>query len=224
MMNRQVKAILYTVARVPMAISSRAYRAWFAPTSGTVKVHLGPGQQNYLAGWVNVDANVVSAKLDVWSDLRDALPFRDGTVDAFYSHHVIEHLPDARLPFHLAEMYRCLKPNGMVRIGGPNADTAIRKFLENDHAWFADFPDARNSIGGRFANFVLCRGEHLTILTRSYLEELLAQSGFVEPRVCAPVTETTEPRLFGPEVLSQEFESTPDAPHTLLIEARKPSA
>jgi predicted SAM-dependent methyltransferase len=222
MRSRQAKALYFTVARGAMAISSRVYRAWFAPTSGIVKVHLGPGQRNYIDGWLNVDANIVSAKLDVWSDLRDALPFRDGTVDAIYSHHVIEHLPDARLPFHFAEMYRCLKPNGVIRVAGPNGDTAIRKFLENDHAWFSDFPDAHSSIGGRFVNFILCGGEHLTILTRSYLDEHLTASGFVDIRGCAPVSETTAPELFGPEVLATEFESTPEAPHTLVVEARKP--
>jgi predicted SAM-dependent methyltransferase len=219
MLPRQVKALYFTLARVPMAISGRAYRTWFAPTTGVVKVHLGPGP-HYLPGWVNVDANILTAKLDVWSDLRDSLPFRDRTVDAFYSHHVIEHLPDALLPFHLLEMYRCLKPNGVIRVGGPNGDLAIRKFLENDVAWFSDFPDSHTSIGGRLTNFLLCRGEHLTILTHSYLEELLTTAGFVDVRPCRPITETTAPELFGSDVLARETEK---APETLLVEARKPA-
>ena len=52
---------------------------------------------------------------------------------------VIEHLPD--LPGHFAEMFRALKPGGVFRIGGPNGDSAIRKFVEGDSAWFSDFPD-----------------------------------------------------------------------------------
>jgi hypothetical protein len=56
----------------------------------------------------------------------------------------------------------------VIRVGGPNGDSAIRKFQKNDAAWFSDFPDKRRSIGGKFANFILCRGEHLTILTSSY--------------------------------------------------------
>ncbi len=206
-----------------MAANSRLYRVWRAPRHGTVKVHLGPGQGNYLEGWINVDANIVSARPDVWADLRDALPFRDGTVDVFYSHHVIEHLPDAKLPSHFRELRRCLKPGGLIRIGGPNADMAIQKFIEGDRDWFGERPDRRRSVGGRFARFILCGGEHLTILTRSYLEELLSDAGFERAHVCAPARETTAPELIGPEVLSREYESTPAAPHTLILEARKPA-
>src|SRR6185312_10984546 len=109
MVPRKLKALYYALLQAPMAVSSRTYRVFRAPRTGTVKVHLGPGQRNYLPGWINVDANVVSARPDVWADLRDVLPFRDGTVDVFYSHHMIEHLPDAMIPFHLREMHRCLK-------------------------------------------------------------------------------------------------------------------
>lgn len=222
MIPRSVKSAYYAAARIPMAISSTAYRYLKAPRDGLVRVQLGPGQKNYLANWINVDANIISARPDVWADLRGALPFRTSTVDAFYSHHMIEHLPDTLLPFHIGEMYRCLKPGGMVRVGGPNGDMAIRKFLEGDHDWFGDFPDSRRSLGGRFVNFVLCRGEHLTVLTESYLEELLTDAGFVDLRVCAPVVETTAPHLIGPEVFASEHESTPSAPHTLIVEAYKP--
>jgi predicted SAM-dependent methyltransferase len=222
MLPREIKALYYVAARVPMAVTSRVYRTLFSPRAGTVKVHLGPGQRNYIDGWINVDANVVSSQPDVWADLRDALPFRDGTVDVIYSHHMIEHLPDSALPFHLREMLRCLKPGGVVRIGGPNGDVAMKKFVEGDAAWFGDFPDKRRSVGGRLANFILCRGEHLTILTKSYLEELMLDAGFVEIRSCAAATETTAPHLIQNDVLGKEQESTPDEPHTLIMEARKP--
>lgn len=32
-------------------------------------VQLGPGQKNYIDGWVNVDANFVTAKIDIWADI-----------------------------------------------------------------------------------------------------------------------------------------------------------
>ena len=147
------------------------------PTAGerSREVQLGPGQKNYLPGWVNVDANIFTGKCDVWTDLRNPLPFRDATVNAFYSHHVIEHLPD--LAFHFSEMYRCLKPGGSFRVGGPNGDAAMRKFLEGDASCFIDSRTGAR-IGGRFENFIFCRQEHLTILTYSWLEELAIAAGF----------------------------------------------
>jgi predicted SAM-dependent methyltransferase len=223
MLSRNAKALYYGLARVPMYVSGRVYKNFLAPREGLVRVQLGPGQSNHLSGWYNVDANIFSAKTrpEVWADLRDPLPFRDESVDVFYSHHVIEHLPDSLLPKHMGEMFRCLKKGGRIRIGGPNGDNAVRKFLEGDTAWFSDFPDQRRSVGGRFANFILCRGEHLTILSMSYMEELLQDAGFVDIRQCEP-KRTFASDLVDEHVLSKESESTPETPHTLLVEARRP--
>jgi predicted SAM-dependent methyltransferase len=204
-----------------MRCSAAFYRHFLAPVEGPARVHLGPGHTNYLPGWINVDANVFTGRADVWADLRGPLPFRDESVDLFYSHHVIEHLPDSTLPFHVAEMYRCLKRGGGIRIGGPNADEAMRKCLDNDVEWFSSWPDARRSAGGRFANFILCRGEHLAILTESYLRELLEDAGFVDIQRRVPGSDTGLAPWIDAAVLAKEPEPTPAAPHTLMVEARK---
>lgn len=190
-----------------------------APRRGELKVHLGPGQGKYIDGWVNVDANMFTGKCDVWANLQNPLPFHTGSVDAFYSHHMIEHLPN--IQSHLAEVFRCLKPGGIYRIGGPNGDSAILKFTANDLAWFGDYPDKRKSIGGRFENFVFCRGEHLTILTYSLLEEFMREVGYVDITQSMPVKETNYPKIFN-DCLSKEYESDFSVPHTLIVEAKKP--
>jgi predicted SAM-dependent methyltransferase len=221
MIGRGLKASYYTLFRYPMKLNAFRHRV-FPSHRGNTKVQLGPGQQNYIDGWVNVDANFVTAKIDIWADISCKLPFRDGSVDAFYSHHVIEHLPDQTLPFYFADMFRCLRNGGVIRVGGPHGDNAIRKFQENDAAWFIDFPDKRRSIGGKFANFILCRGEHLTILTSSYMTEIASEAGFQDITFCTPITQTNFPAIFDQRVTSTEWESTPQVPHTLLMEARKP--
>src|SRR4051794_6453068 len=99
MISRAMKEAFYRSMAMPMRVNGWVWRSFRAPASngGVVRVHLGPGQKNYLDGWVNVDANLFTAKIDVWADLRNRLPFPDSSVDAFYSHHVIEHLPDNTL-------------------------------------------------------------------------------------------------------------------------------
>lgn len=223
MISRELRDLCYTVMRLPMRLNAAFYKTFRAPRAGEVKVHLGPGQKNYIDSWINLDANFITARIDVWADLTNPLPFRDATVDAFYSHHVIEHLPDPVIASLFKEMYRCLKPGGMIRVGGPDGDTAIRKFLENDKAWFGDWPDKRRSIGGRFANFIFCRGEHVTMLSRSYLTELASDANFANVVFCAPVSETSHPSLIDEHVLGKEEESSPNAPHTLIMEAVKPA-
>ncbi|MDR3416932.1 MAG: methyltransferase domain-containing protein [Nevskia sp.] len=219
MLARNTKAAFYTVAGPMMRTNGILFRRFRAPRSGDLKVHLGPGRKNYLDGWVNVDANIFTGKCDVWADLRDPLPFHDGTVRAMYSHHVIEHLPD--MTAHFKEAFRCLGSGGVYRVGGPNGDSAIAKFVANDRDWFGDFPDKRRSIGGRFENFIFCRGEHVTILTYSFLEELLTDAGFSDVRSCMPVKETHYPDLFR-DCLEKEWESDFEVPHTLMVEAVKP--
>jgi predicted SAM-dependent methyltransferase len=221
MISRAMKETYYRAMGVPMRVNGWIWRRFRAPTEGVIKVHLGPGQRNYIPGWHNVDANLFTAKIDVWADLRNPLPFRDGTVDAFYSHHVIEHLPDSLLSRHFAEMFRCLKPGGAIRVGGPDSGNAALKFAQGDADWFVDFPDKHDSIGGKFTNFIICRGEHLTVLTESYLREIAQGAGFVDVRRCAPITETSHGDLFS-EAMRTEYEPTPEFPHTILVEADKP--
>ena len=166
MLAKRYKELFFVVARPLMRFNGFLYQYLRAPTKENLKVHLGPGQRNYLRGWVNIDANMFTGKCDVWADLRNRLPFKGESVSCMYSHHVIEHLPD--ILDHFNDVYRCLKPGGVYRVGGPNGDSAIQKFIAKDMGWFSDFPDKRNSIGGRFENFIFCRGEHITILVYNF--------------------------------------------------------
>lgn len=218
-LSYHAKRAFFFAARPAMAVSGALYRALWAPRAeraqGPVRAHLGPGRKAYLPGWINVDANAFTGKCDVWADLRHPLPFRDATLDAVYSHHVLEHLPDQAL--HFREVYRVLKPGGVYRVGGPNGDSAIRKFLEADISWFGDWPDRYESVGGRFNNFVFCRNEHLTLLTESFLREIAGRAGFVDVTLRLPVRETGRPDLFG-DCLPTERESNFETPRTLIVE------
>ena len=220
MLSREGKTLFYAVAGPLMRANGLLHRALRRAGDQPLKVHLGPGQRNYLQGWVNVDANIFTGHCDLWADLRHPLPFADGTVTALYSHHVIEHLP--KLAAHFRDAYRCLKPGGVYRVGGPNGDAAIAKFIEDDLAWFSDFPDQRRSIGGRFENFIFCRQEHLTILTHSYLHELMSDAGFIDIQQQRTATMTMWPEWFQDCLAREDDESDASHPHTLILEGRKP--
>ena len=221
MLPRYIKKSYYKICGPLMFINAWIYKLFFSPGKykKNVYVHLGPGQRNYLKGWINVDSNFITAKVDVWANISVNLPFKSNSVDAFYSHHVIEHLPN--LYAHFKEVFRCLKPNGIYRVGGPNGDNAIKKFIQKDLDWFSDFPDRRKSIGGKFENMIFCRGEHLTILTFSMLEEILIEVGFVNISEKLTTKETSN-RLIFSNCLNLEHESCMEVPHTLIIEAVKP--
>ena len=220
MLSLRTKAAFYLLADPFMKANGLLYRWLRAPRNGKVKVHFGPGQKNYIVGWLNLDANMFTGKCDVWINLRNPLPFNDSTVDAAYSHHVIEHLRNLQSHFH--DVYRCLKPGGVYRVGGPNGDAAIEKYIQNDKDWFGDFPVSHMSIGGRLENFIFCSQEHVTILTYSYLEELMSEAGFINIKSCIPSKQTNYLDLFK-ECLAKEDESDFEHPHTLIVEGEKPN-
>ena len=220
MVPRWLKSGYYALASPLMRVNAARHRAIprFVSDANNL-VHLGPGQDNYLDSWINVDANLISSKPDIWADFRFKLPFPDNSVNAIYSHHMIEHLPD--LDFHFTEMYRCLVPGGLIRVGGPHGDNGMQAMLEGQDDWFGDWPTNRRSAGGRFENFIFCKGEHLTILTKSFLFELAQNSGFQEVKVVLPRA-TTYPEIIGEKVLALEEEVTDKLAKTILIEAIKP--
>src|SRR5690349_9669239 len=131
MISRTAKALYYSAMSLPMRVNAKLYRH-FRQNGRPIKAHLGCGQKHYLPGWVNVDANFITAKIDLWANLEDGLPFRDGSVERFYSFHVIEHLPDRALAQLFREMHRALVPGGAIRVGGPHVDNACLKLLQND--------------------------------------------------------------------------------------------
>lgn len=97
-----------------------------------MRLNLGSGDHR-VVGWTNVDVwpgnspDVVASMLE--------LPFDDGSVDAAYAGHVLEHLTyDDELPRALEEVRRVLAPGAQFCAVGPDYDRAL---LENDEQLLA---------------------------------------------------------------------------------------
>jgi SAM-dependent methyltransferase len=109
-------------------------------TSLRTILHLGAGWQ-HLVG--NPDYPAYPA--DEWREIRvdldplvepdivadvTSIPLPDGSVDAFYSSHVLEHIPEIGLLATLTEWHRLLAPDGEGMIRVPDIQEAAR--------WIAD--------------------------------------------------------------------------------------
>ena len=56
MLSHKAKDAFYSAAGPLMKINGIIYRYLRTPRTGLIKVQLGPGQNNYLASWINLDA------------------------------------------------------------------------------------------------------------------------------------------------------------------------
>jgi ubiquinone/menaquinone biosynthesis C-methylase UbiE len=62
-------------------------------------------------------------------DIRKPLPFADGSADAVYASHVLEHLYREQGQQLIRESFRVLAPGGVVRIVVPDLNSIVQEYL-----------------------------------------------------------------------------------------------
>jgi predicted SAM-dependent methyltransferase len=87
-----------------------------------VKLHIGCGENIY-KGWTNLDLFPYEG-VDVVHDITTPLPFDDNMFDHVYSEDVLEHIPQEKKVFIINEIWRILKPGGLMEHRVPNAGSA----------------------------------------------------------------------------------------------------
>jgi SAM-dependent methyltransferase len=144
-------------APVPMATSKAATR-----------LHLGCGLITP-EGWINVDGSwnariakhrflrklltatsiISKDKTGIpWNpklvsrDVRKRLPFPDGSLDAVYASHLLEHLYADEARKLLRECFRVLRPGGVLRMVVPDLRAAVMDYLNRTDSY-----DFQNSAG-----------------------------------------------------------------------------
>jgi predicted SAM-dependent methyltransferase len=97
-----------------------------------LRLDLGSGESP-IPGWVNVD--LVGHKPDLAWDLSVPLPLADGSVEAIFSEHLLEHLPLATALDLIRECHRLLAPGGTLRVGVPDAGAYLRAYDGDDQGF-----------------------------------------------------------------------------------------
>jgi predicted SAM-dependent methyltransferase len=200
--------ILYRFHRAGVK-KSRAY----ARKSG-LKLNIGCGP-NRKEGWVNID---LTPEAELSLDMRERIPFDDGSAIIIYSEHFFEHLdyPDDAKHF-LRECFRVLEPNGIIRVGVPDTLLPLLDYAgvgdgwwlqacKNREFWRPDWCKTRLD----HINFHFRQGtEHRYAYDFETMENVLKEPGFVEIHQCE----------FDPA-----FDTKSRELGTLYVNARKPPA
>ncbi len=78
--------------------------------------------------WTNVDQVSTCPSVQA-CDIRKGLPFPDNYFDACYSSHVLEHLLPRDAHHLIAECFRVLKPQGVIRVVVPDLHDIAARYL-----------------------------------------------------------------------------------------------
>jgi predicted SAM-dependent methyltransferase len=94
-------------------------------------LHIGPGPQwrKPNPSWLTVDVDPSRADIVVNFNSFDRFPLGEATVDAIYASHVFEHISIYRCPRVLADCYRVLTPNGVLRIVVPDVAKSVEQYV-----------------------------------------------------------------------------------------------
>lgn len=94
-----------------------------------VLVNLGCGR-HYHAEWINIDMTGDFSPVIPWN-LLDSLPLPEGSCDAIYSCHSLEHFHPRDARRLLTECHRALRPGGVLRVVVPDLEDQARAYLQS---------------------------------------------------------------------------------------------
>lgn len=137
-------------------------------------------------GWreirIDIDTRV---QPDVVADICDLSAFGNGSADAVWSSHNLEHLHDHQVPLALSEFFRVLRPDGFVLLTMPDLETVARFISEGrieDTAYHSPAgPITPLDIVFGYRPSIAAGNQfmaHHTGFTQSRLRRLLVEAGF----------------------------------------------
>ncbi len=87
-------------------------------------------------------------------DLKKGIPAPDGSVDAVYHSHLLEHVDRDAVPAFLAEIWRVLRPGGVHRVVVPDLERYARDYLDSLERGLGD-PQARGRHDAKVSQMIL---------------------------------------------------------------------
>jgi predicted SAM-dependent methyltransferase len=204
-----VRVVSAGASRVRAEAMRTAARRRLNAAPRPLRLCLGSGHAP-IPGWVNVD---FEPPADVLVDLRYGLPVDDGSVDAIYSEHLVEHVPLEGAESMFREWRRAIAPSGVVRIATPDLERLITDYRgdwRSRHDWI-NWPEyAYIDSPVRMINVAMRDWGHQYLYDYEELAFRLHGAGFSDVRRLA-IGESDDPAL-------RQLETRADS--ALVVEAR----
>jgi predicted SAM-dependent methyltransferase len=218
---------LYRLARYELQLLSVSIGSALSPSQRSarnryrgargLKVQIGSGR-NRVEGWVNIDGG---AAADLRMDLRQPLPFADGSVALIFTEHFLDHLAYphgvARV---LGECRRVLEPGGVMRVVVHDAELLLRAYVARDVGFFRAIGalDPQSEVAptpiAAVNHLFRFNGFHQFIYDFETLEREFLRAGF------SSVARSTFRGSAHPE-LNLDIDLPDRAPQSLYVEATK---
>ncbi len=193
------------------------------------KLQIGAGD-NSIDGWLSTDLAPQSDEA-VRLDATQEFPFADAVFDYVYSEHMIEHvsLSDGRKM--VSEIYRVLKPGGVVRIATPDLKVFAALCLDGstdtqkayiDWAVREYHPDSGLVSPSIVVNQMFRGWGHQFLYDEETLTKVLSQAGFANMTRCE-VGKSRDPQLENLERHWRKIGESNNRFETMVLEAHKPA-
>lgn len=176
-------------------------------TRRPLRLHLGSGGEPK-DGWVNVD--LLGDPVELAWDLARGIPFSDGSAEAVFHEHLLEHIPLRAGYFFLRECFRVLRPGGVLRVAVPDAGRLAASYAGDRSYLRSLHPEAPTAMLGLQELFYWHR--HTTMYDAETLTLMLRAAGFPAP----------EQKDFRDSALDPVPDTESRALESLYMEATKP--
>lgn len=120
----------------------------------------------------------------VTCDLRKRLPYADSTIDYVYTSHFLEHLSQSAAQKLLVEVFRVMKPGGLLRVVVPDLAIAVRQYVAATQANPHDANAATEFLHFLQLSRPGTRDPHLWMYDAPSLAAMLHDCGFIKAVVC----------------------------------------
>jgi predicted SAM-dependent methyltransferase len=121
----------------------------------------------------------------VRADVRKPLAYPDGSAEAVYSSHMIEHLARWQALALLRECHRVLRPDGRVRLATPDLAAWVEEYRADGDAdafneRFGHFVETPSSSARGLLQRLFPGAAHQWLYDEASLRRLLEEAGFVD--------------------------------------------